>query len=231
MVTRNIQRISFFIGMSVLSVCGVGVFSVHAQEDVVECTMDAKMCPDGSYVGRVGPDCAFAACPGEGMQEPMPVSIPEETDPGQEVVETTDLYVPPVEEEQVSVPQKVLSEETQRNLMLRVQSLTNRMSEIVDVLEDITLRIASRTAKMQDEGIDVTDVSTILSTMPTAMELARENVAMVITNAETMLASEDPNMYMSDVRGAVSAVQVNLTSVYEKLAQALFVLKGMNQSL
>jgi len=27
------------------------------------CTMDAKMCPDGSYVGRTGPDCEFAECP------------------------------------------------------------------------------------------------------------------------------------------------------------------------
>lgn len=30
----------------------------------VACTMDAKMCPDGSYVGRIGPNCEFAACPG-----------------------------------------------------------------------------------------------------------------------------------------------------------------------
>src|SRR5512146_3130686 len=28
------------------------------------CTMDAKECPDGSYVGRVPPSCEFAACPG-----------------------------------------------------------------------------------------------------------------------------------------------------------------------
>lgn len=27
------------------------------------CTQEAKLCPDGSYVGRSGPDCAFAACP------------------------------------------------------------------------------------------------------------------------------------------------------------------------
>ncbi len=31
------------------------------------CTVDAKLCPDGSSVGRTGPDCEFAACPtGEG---------------------------------------------------------------------------------------------------------------------------------------------------------------------
>lgn len=28
----------------------------------VACTMDAKLCPDGSYVGRTGPNCEFAAC-------------------------------------------------------------------------------------------------------------------------------------------------------------------------
>lgn len=31
---------------------------------MVACTMDARECPDGSYVGRVGPNCEFAPCPG-----------------------------------------------------------------------------------------------------------------------------------------------------------------------
>lgn len=29
----------------------------------VACTMEAKQCPDGSYVGRTGPNCEFTACP------------------------------------------------------------------------------------------------------------------------------------------------------------------------
>ncbi|MGB4076548.1 MAG: hypothetical protein WBK28_02490 [Minisyncoccia bacterium] len=29
------------------------------------CPMDAKLCPDGSAVGRTGPNCEFPACPGE----------------------------------------------------------------------------------------------------------------------------------------------------------------------
>lgn len=28
------------------------------------CTRDAKVCPDGSAVGRTGPACEFAPCPG-----------------------------------------------------------------------------------------------------------------------------------------------------------------------
>lgn len=28
------------------------------------CTQEAKLCPDGSSVGRIGPNCEFAPCPG-----------------------------------------------------------------------------------------------------------------------------------------------------------------------
>jgi hypothetical protein len=34
------------------------------------CTMDAKLCPDGSYVGRIAPNCEFAPCPGNGPSIP-----------------------------------------------------------------------------------------------------------------------------------------------------------------
>lgn len=34
----------------------------------VVCTMDVKQCPDGTYVGRIPPDCRFAPCPGERHQ-------------------------------------------------------------------------------------------------------------------------------------------------------------------
>ncbi len=37
--------------------------TVHEGETTV-CTMEARQCPDGSYVGRSGPQCAFAPCPG-----------------------------------------------------------------------------------------------------------------------------------------------------------------------
>ena len=34
----------------------------------VACTMEAKLCPDGSAVGRTGPNCEFAPCPGETLE-------------------------------------------------------------------------------------------------------------------------------------------------------------------
>ncbi|SFE98323.1 hypothetical protein SAMN02745121_06366 [Nannocystis exedens] len=34
------------------------------------CTMEAKLCPDGSAVGRTGPNCEFAPCPGPASDAP-----------------------------------------------------------------------------------------------------------------------------------------------------------------
>lgn len=42
----------------------------------VACTMEAKVCPDGSYVGRVGPRCEFAACPTTPSQPTVPTPAP-----------------------------------------------------------------------------------------------------------------------------------------------------------
>jgi len=37
--------------------------SLNNNQNQVSCTMEAKECPDGSYVGRSGPNCEFAPCP------------------------------------------------------------------------------------------------------------------------------------------------------------------------
>lgn len=34
-----------------------------AEEAPIACTDEAKICPDGSTVGRIPPDCEFAPCP------------------------------------------------------------------------------------------------------------------------------------------------------------------------
>lgn len=43
--------------------------AANEEEEIVYCTADAMMCPDGSYVGRVPPSCEFAACPGNDLVE------------------------------------------------------------------------------------------------------------------------------------------------------------------
>lgn len=55
------------IGSAVIIVVLAGAFLLWPRpsnkNEPVACTQEAKQCPDGSYVGRTGPDCAFAPCP------------------------------------------------------------------------------------------------------------------------------------------------------------------------
>lgn len=44
----------------------------------VACTQEAMICPDGSAVGRVGPNCDFAPCPGA-TATPAPTPTPRAT--------------------------------------------------------------------------------------------------------------------------------------------------------
>ncbi|MBR9703563.1 hypothetical protein GOV10_05975 [Candidatus Woesearchaeota archaeon] len=46
-------------------------------DDQIVCTMDAKECPDGSFVGRIAPDCEFKECP---------EFVPEDSPPEEQVV-------------------------------------------------------------------------------------------------------------------------------------------------
>jgi hypothetical protein len=48
-------------------ILGIGIYywtrdGADLDDEQVFCTLDAKICPDGSYVGRVAPSCEFAAC-------------------------------------------------------------------------------------------------------------------------------------------------------------------------
>lgn len=57
---------TFFIILIILVIAtlGVAAFAIFRNSpERIACTMEAKQCPDGSYVGRVGPNCEFAPCP------------------------------------------------------------------------------------------------------------------------------------------------------------------------
>jgi len=44
------------------------VLVIGCDEKLKSCTLEAKVCPDGSTVGRVMPDCEFSACPVSGKE-------------------------------------------------------------------------------------------------------------------------------------------------------------------
>ncbi len=58
---------NYIIIISIVLILAVGLKLIEKKivpvPEPVVCTMEAKLCPDGSYVGRSGPKCEFAQCP------------------------------------------------------------------------------------------------------------------------------------------------------------------------
>ena len=69
-----------FISLVILALFLFFGCTENTQPDGVACTMDAKICLDGSAVGRVAPDCNFAPCPSEDNNkddfEPVQIANP-----------------------------------------------------------------------------------------------------------------------------------------------------------
>lgn len=68
MPPQSNHKKEFLVIVLIALVIGVG-FSIRpilqnrSHGGTVACTEEAKLCPDGSAVGRTGPNCEFATCP------------------------------------------------------------------------------------------------------------------------------------------------------------------------
>lgn len=68
--------LAIIIGIVLLGFAGFAIFG-KKQPEQIGCTMEAKICPDGSAVGRSGPSCEFAPCPDVSSGAPSITSTPE----------------------------------------------------------------------------------------------------------------------------------------------------------
>ena len=61
---KGFAPIVILVGILILAAAGTGYYFVKARPLFQKsCTLEAKICPDGSSVGRVGSNCEFAPCP------------------------------------------------------------------------------------------------------------------------------------------------------------------------
>ncbi len=72
---------SFVLVVGALVVILVWLFIADIEKtskvEPVACTMDAKVCPDGSAIGRVAPSCSFAPCPEQSpLNDLIRVTVP-----------------------------------------------------------------------------------------------------------------------------------------------------------
>lgn len=61
--------------LSIITTHSAQALSIY-QPSAVACTMEARMCPDGTYVGRTGPNCEFTPCATHASTSPIVPSMP-----------------------------------------------------------------------------------------------------------------------------------------------------------
>ncbi len=59
----NKWLLAIIIAGVLIAAISIFYFQDTKTEEPIFCTQEAKLCPDGSYVGRTGPNCEFAQCP------------------------------------------------------------------------------------------------------------------------------------------------------------------------
>lgn len=69
------KKIYILISLLVVVGAGAAILMTIGKKNIepIACTMEAKLCPDGTAVGRTGPNCEFTACP-DVVPAPTPVA-------------------------------------------------------------------------------------------------------------------------------------------------------------
>ena len=69
-MSQNLKRgIIFLSSLVLIALLGVVFYysDIQKSPELAVCTTEAKLCPNGSYVSRIAPDCKFAPCPKEDL--------------------------------------------------------------------------------------------------------------------------------------------------------------------
>ena len=123
------------LGGLVLALIGFYAFKMQKPQGGVACTLEAKLCPDGSAVGRTGPNCEFAPCPSTNTTGTTTVTL--QINQSQTVFGTT--LTTPVVVEESRCPSDVTCIQAGRvRVVLNIQSPSGNSHNELEVGKSVT---------------------------------------------------------------------------------------------
>lgn len=212
-------------------------FAQPAIPDGVICPMDAMECPDGTMVGRSGPNCEFV-CP----TTPNSSTTPEtsfETRPRAEVLKSniTDGALErqaqresaeEAREELRAERHGTLSEIRQQRIINLAANISNRMDAAVDRLYAIVARLESRITKIAASGIDTSEATRNLQQAAASLATAKSLLSTIDERVSEATFSEEPlakwselRQYYQDIGQEVRAAHTALRATVAALKAAL----------
>jgi hypothetical protein len=166
-------------------------------DDQVMCTMDAMMCPDGSYVGRSGPNCEFV-CPltedttndpaSSTGSLPLPATTTAEVEIPDEVNPSSLRPAIPLGQ----VTETTLSEIRQTRIINLAANMSNRLDAAIDRFFSITSRLEIRIQILKQRGQDTTAAETALRTASQTLALAKSQVSDIDAKVYEATTADEP---------------------------------------
>lgn len=234
----------------VLGVLSLGIVtSTYAQEDPQDepafCTMEARQCPDGSYVGRVGPRCEFAPCPRASSTRPLENSRPVEEakkrmeNARQEAERRQELMKTPGLERRSSATErwnasntKALNEERKaerrtefqrESAKRKIENAGRVLGATIERLEKIADRVESRIEKMAERGGDTSEAESYLAKARADLAGAKSAIGGF---SSVDLSGETAQDNFQRVREAAAGIREYIRSAHHNLSLAVKPLKG-----
>jgi len=157
--------------MSAVSVLAIAFVAMTASAQTPEraCTMEARICPDGTSVGRVGPNCEFAHCGAPSLRPdvreakpgvPIPPTRPEFRDIRQGFETARKNFVASTTEMRRDIQDRAnmfraSTTETRKELQDRRQLLRASSTEAIREMQDRIKMLRASTTEMRKDIKDV----------------------------------------------------------------------------
>lgn len=216
------------------------------EEEAVACTMDAMQCPNGSYVGRTGPNCEFV-CPTDSEANTSTNTDREATKEQRaeameerkaNMADTLEKQTTAVEERQANRAvqaearqevraerQSALTKVRQERIINLSANISNRMDAAVERLFTIIGRLEARITKLSDNGVDTATATAALREAAASLSEAKVLLANIDTLVNGATTSEAPYSEWQSVREQYKKIGELIRQSHASLRKTVALLK------
>lgn len=200
--------------------------------EMVACTMDAMMCPDGSYVGRTGPKCEFV-CPNISVS----TTSNETNGAGATTTAENSSSTPPQETDSVATKpvikdhqQSALTEANQKRITNLSANISNRLDAVVARLFNIITRIESRIILLKQQGFNTSNSESELRNATAKLVNAKNLLTKIDTLVLEAVTSEQPYTSWQTVRIHYEEIMQLIREAYASLKETVTLLKEVSKN-
>ncbi len=198
--------------------------SITLAETDVMCTQEAKQCPDGSYVGRTGPNCEFAKCPNS-------VSTSTSATPRQGLIQKLKNVIENKKEVREEVKNKIqdrVSSTTAQRIENRFEKIAIKYLRTIEREEAIMAKIVSRIEKIKVNGGNVVEAEKLVAEAKVHLEEARTAYATLKTAAVNTDNATSTKQMLDNMKTSAKLVEKHIREAHKSLQKIVGVLRGVS---